>query len=566
MRKITGDDARRPAKHANSCEAAADLKSPTSLGRREFLGGVTTATIVSSGLCSLTLPETTSAQTPDAKALARRPRNEQAYRVRTDAALYQKNLALREQLTNSDEERYQNKIGSFTKGLPHNRFGEVDPGAYKVLLDCLKTGRHEDFEKIPMAGVKKLVNPAAAIAFTLEGPDPHQLAISAPPSFSSAEQAGEMTELYWQALTRDVPFAEYSTHPLTNAAVADLSKLSDFRGPKVNGEVTAGTLFRGNSPGDLAGPYVSQFLWKDFRYGAIPLTQRIRTPLPDVDYIFTYARWLSVQDGEVTGANQFDASPRYIRNNRDLAEYVHRDFTYQAFLNACLILMDMYAPLDFGNPYKYSRTQAGFSTFGEPHVLDVVARVANCALMASWYQKWLVHRRHRPEEFGGRVHLHMIGKARYPIHPDLLNSRALDAAFSKKGTYLLTQAYSEGCPLHSSYPSGHAAIAGACATVLKAFFHEAQMIRNPVVASPNGLSLEPYKGPDLTVGGELNKLAANISIGRNAAGIHWRTDAQDGLRLGEAVALGIFADMKRCAAEDFGGFSLTTFDGTTITV
>ncbi len=29
---------------------------------------------------------------------------------------------------------------------------------------------------------------------------------------------------------------------------------------------------------------------------------------------------------------------------------------------------------------------------------------------------------------------------------------------------------------------------------------------------------------DLTVAGELNKVAANVSIGRNMAGVHWRSD------------------------------------------
>jgi hypothetical protein len=49
-------------------------------------------------------------------------------------------------------------------------------------------------------------------------------------------------------------------------------------------------------------------------------------------------------------------------------------------------------------------------------------------------------------------------------------------------------------------------------------------------------------------------------------GIHWRSDAVAGLRLGEAVALSILGDMKECFNERFRGFSLTTFDGREITV
>ena len=110
------------------------------------------------------------------------------------------------------------------------------------------------------------------------------------------------------------------------------------------------------------------------------------------------------------------------------------------------------------------------------------------------------------------------------------------------------------------------AIAGACVTVLKAFSKEAFVLPNPVVASADGLSLLPYKGAELTVGGELNKLAANIALGRNAAGVHWRSEGIEGLKLGEAVAIGILTDLRATYTEDFGGFSFTKFDGMAITV
>jgi hypothetical protein len=226
----------------------------------------------------------------------------------------------------------------------------------------------------------------------------------------------------------------------------------------------------------------------------------------------------------------------------------------------------MRAPWQTTNPYTLSRTQSGFVTFGPPHVLDVVGRVANAALTAIWCHKWLVHRRLRPEEFAGRVHQTMTGAVRYPIHADVLNAAALSTVFRASGTYLLPMAYPEGCPLHPAYPAGHAAIAGACTTVLKAFFQTAFVIPNPVEASPDGLVLLPYRGPDLTVDGELNKLASNIALGRDTAGVHWRSDAIEGLKLGEAVAIGILRDLRATHHEDFQGFSLTTFDGTPIAI
>jgi len=68
------------------------------------------------------------------------------------------------------------------------------------------------------------------------------------------------------------------------------------------------------------------------------------------------------------------------------------------------------------------------------------------------------------------------------------------------------------------------------------------------------------------VGGELNKLASNIAMARNAAGIHWRSDSVEGIRLGEAVALGLLRDIAATGPEPFEGFQVTTFDGKKMTV
>src|SRR5204863_3707281 len=117
-----------------------------------------------------------------------------------------------------------------------------------------------------------------------------------------------------------------------------------------------------------------------------------------------------------------------------------------------------------------------------------------------------------------------------------------------------------------SCAAGHATVAGACITILKAWFPESYVIQNPVVAAPDGLSLLPYSGPPLTVGGELNKLASNIATGRNIAGAHWRSDAAESLKLGEAMAISVLRDQRLTYNEEFAGFSLTKFDGTQITV
>jgi len=106
-------------------------------------------------------------------------------------------------------------------------------------------------------------------------------------------------------------------------------------------------------------------------------------------------------------------------------------------------------------------------------------------------------------------------------------------------------------------------------SALKAFFNESFVIPNPVVASDDGQSLLPYTGSDaaqITVGGELDKLANNVALGRDVAAAHWRSDAEQSLLLGEAVAISILRDQRATCNEPFSGFTFTKFDGTTITV
>ena len=492
----------------------------------------------------------------------------EAFEKRIQSALFQKNLILQGQRCNGDEILYANKIGNYTKALPHNLLGEVNLEAYNILISTLTTGNPEKFELIPLGGTRKFVTPQASYAYEMVGPDSHHLTMAPAPSFSSAKEASEMAEDYWMALTRDVPFVDYDTNPETRAAAEDLSKFSDFDGPKCKCKVTTKTLFRSNVPGALKGPYVSQFLLKDIPFGAKTVTQNYIAPVGKIDYMTSYNEWLNIQNGQAPSSIlKLDPIPRYISNGRALGEYVHKDSSIQAALTACSILLSFgQEALSLSNPYLFSKTQEGFATFGSPHVLDFATRAARMALEAAWFQKFLVHRRVRPEEFGGFVQNLKTGAARYPINPELLDSKVLEIVFKKYGTYLLPMAYPEGCPTHPAYPAGHAAQIGAGVTILKAFFNENYIIPNPVVASADGLKLQPYLEGNLKVGGELNKLAANISLGRDFAGVHWRSDGSEGMKLGEAVAIGLLQDYRNTYNEEFDGFSFTKFDGTRVII
>jgi membrane-associated phospholipid phosphatase len=332
--------------------------------------------------------------------------------------------------------------------------------------------------------------------------------------------------------------------------------------------VTPATIFRGTTPGDLTGPYISQFLLRPIPFGPYSVPQKVRAGTTGVDYLWDYTSWLNNQNG-LAAAPFTIVDPsfaRYINDNRALSAYLRADFSPQGFINAALMLLGFgLNALSPSNPYKTSLNQAGMATFGGGELIDLIAHASGMALKACWYQKWAVHRRLRPEAFGGLIHNAKTTGRRSPIHDEIFNAPVLTAVLAKYGTYLLPMAYPEGSPAHPAYPAGHAVFAGAGATILKAFFNEAFVIPLPVVPSADGSTLDPYSGT-LTVGNELNKLASNISIGRDAPGVHWRTDGLEGLHLGEAAAIALLQDVRRTYNEPFGGFTFTKFDGTAIVI
>ncbi len=559
------------------------------VNRRQFLGGAGAAVVgVSAGALAFAPKSEAAGAATEVEGDAiivdelNIGRINAAYNIRVNAARVRRDAPHPTHRSNGDEARYSNRIGSFTKGLPHNEFGEVSASAYNALLKATRTGSPADFEAIPLGGPRLMISPQAGLAFDLEGLDAQAVTAPPAPKLASAEEAGEAVEVYWMALLRDTNFNDYEGNADVAAAVDDLNALSVFKGPREGGLVTPQTLFRDPFPGCTVGPYISQFMLLPTPFGSEFVDRRSRVNAADTDHMTDFDNWLTVQNGGVNESQDFDPERRYLRNGRDLSSWVHVDVLFQAYFNACLILgtppssEDIYSggigcPPNPGNPYNRSDNQTGFATFGPPAYKGLMCEVATRGLKATWFQKWFLHRRLRPEAFGGLVHLQKTAD-RYPgiLHNDILNSPVLDATFERFGTYLHPMAFPEGSPIHPAYTAGHATVAGACVTILKALFDESFVIENPVVASADGLSLEPYDGPELTVGGELNKVASNIATGRNVAGVHWRSDSVQSMLLGEKVAISILEDQRAVYNENrrgfFRGFTFTKFDGTRITV
>ena len=530
------------------------------ISRRVLLEGSISASFVGIG----------SSWIRDADAAGSEPasgptRQTAAYLVRETAA----QAYLREQQpahrSNGDEARYPDKRASFAKTLPHNDVGEVDPTAFAAFVTVLSSGDPTGFETIPRDRRAEvgLNDPQATYAFDLVGLDGAATNLDPPPTFASARMATEMAELYWLALTRDIPFRQYETDPLVAAAVADLNAFSEPLTSDTKTKETRATVFRGETAGDLVGPYLSQFLWLDIPYGIKSIRQNYNVPTRGQSFLMNYEEWLACQRGaKPTTSLAFDATPRFICSARELAEYVHRDFSFQTYMNAALIMLALgKEALSPTNPYRSSRTQFGDITLGSKNVLSLVAQASLLGQKGAYFHKWQVHRRLRPEGFAGRIDTHAIGHRQYDIHNDILQCEAVARVLSQHGSRLLPVAFPEGCPTHPSYPSAHACNAGACATVLKAFFDPDYVLSHPVESVADGSTLEPWHGADLTLGNEIEKLASNIALGRDAAGVHYRSDSIRGLFVGEQQAIWLLRDYSRTYNERFDGFIVGKFNG-----
>ncbi len=477
------------------------------------------------------------------------------------------------QIDNGDEALYSDKSGTYTKGILQAGVGLVDLAAYQTFKKALNSGDPADFEAITLGGPRTLTGPQGGLAFDLECLDNSQLSAPPAPALASEDYATELVEMYWASLLRDVAFTDYPANSVAVQAANELSSMASYKGPRdASNKVTPGLLFRGGFPGETIGPYISQFIIQNTSMGALPISQKYITYKKNLDYMKDPTTFLQVQNGISTGLLNQPDTPLFLHNGRGLAAFTHVDVLYQAYFTAYLVLNTINTPLNPGNPYNGSKTQSGFGTFGQPEIASTLAAVAREALKAVWYQKWFVHLRHRPESGGAIVYLIKTGQGgTIQGHPSstVLNSQAVQSSFTTNNSYFLPQAFPEGSPTHPSYPTGHGTVAGACITALKFFFDGDFVIPNPQIPSSDGTTLNNYTGSDagqITVNVELHKIAHNISFGHGIhAGIHWRSDTDTSIRLGEAVALSVLRDRAHTYNEKFT-VKLKKLDGSIATI
>jgi len=561
-------------------------------------------------------------------------RAEKSLHIRIQAAEKARSRPLVSHIDNGDES-LPKKMMSFTKGLPHDyETGLIQKEAdFNKFVDGICTGDPEIIKETPLGLQKsgkarwksskgKKVNKirawesaGAGLTFDLQGPDAQAVTMPPAPALGSEELTAEMAEVYCQAVLRDIPFTEFSTNPKVQECLEILNRFNYFKNGKRNGKaLTIDNIFRGFTDGDKIGPYISQFLLAgnnglstsgsphEFKanegkinYGAITIDQRVRRA-EAVDYLTTWSEFYDVQNGADFGGTEayIGNERRFITSGRDLATYVHYDALYQAYLNACLLLLNAGATFDPGVPFQVADEkdkQRGFAQYGGPHILTLVTEVATRALKAVRHQKFNIHRRLRPEALAARMYKKTAILKTIPTGPaadklaqtydTLLDNHVFRLLDKNK---LLPMAFAEGSPMHPTYGAGHATVAGACVTILKAFFDHTLYVnidkagetigfskkegKYAFVPEKNGYSLLTVPtAQSLKLGGELNKLAANISIGRDWAGVHYYSDYKESLLMGEAIAIGLLEEqnIQYNPAENFS-LTLPKFNGDIVSI
>lgn len=461
---------------------------------------------------------------------------------------------------NCEELRYQyfNYNGSFHKGLEHNGTDGrlISNNQYEKMVESIMNNNQELLQSIQIMNHGKLVNPLASLSIPLIGAPPCLLNIPDFPELSSDLAATELVELYAMVVARDIPFIDWATDAVIAGVMGKI------------GVGNVGTLF---NIGINYGPYISQFLFLDITCGGLVYPQKYLSPPTRAIGQGGWGRveW-GISKGETIDIQNLKFLPlpvytdhKYIYNGRTLAEAVHNDTAYQFYYQAAIILNNMGIGPNPGIPNFVN--QASFITGSAgPSVQCALATVTELALKHAWFWKWQKFRRLRPETMalwvdnilGGQVsNLHNYDISNVVLSNGILaDINSINVAWGGSG-YCIPLAYREGSPLHSAYPAGHSVIAGAAVTILKIFYDcEQPWTKIPVIADSLGNGLINYSGPDainMTINGELNKLAYNVSMGRGWAGIHYRTDMIYGLKLGEQIAIEYMNDILSTWVENY---------------
>jgi hypothetical protein len=180
------------ANHLNvstESDSSSKVLLTTAVTRRSLLGGAGIAVGAAVLASPPSMPGIAPAAAQPVSAEARSldaAFKRRAFEVRGVCAGNDEKIPIAPHPTNGDEARYTNKIGSDSRGLPHDKRGEVEQAAWQALYSACLSGDPGDFERIPLGGTRKLVNPVGTLAVSLSGINPTQIGIPPAPALASA--------------------------------------------------------------------------------------------------------------------------------------------------------------------------------------------------------------------------------------------------------------------------------------------------------------------------------------------------------------------------------------------
>jgi hypothetical protein len=169
-------------------------------------------------------------------------------------------------------------------------------------------------------------------------------------------------------------------------------------------------------------------------------------------------------------------------------------------------------------------------------------------------------------QYGKPQHDRGIRSSAPDLHRAILNSDAVARVKAAHGSWLLPQAYPEGCPTPSLLPGGARRQRRRLRHGAQGLLQPEPCDRGPARRQFDGARLEAWRGDELALGGEIDKLASNIAVARDAAFVHFRSDSIEGLKLGEEVEIALVAETSRTCYEAFDGFVLSRFDGSKVRI
>ena len=217
------------------------------------------------------------------------------------------------------------------------------------------------------------------------------------------------------ALLRDVNYLDYGTIAAGGGGLRRPQPFgADFKGPKTDGKVTPQTLFR-----DTTARHLDRPLHLAVHVAQHAVRRRVRRA-QDVD---AAAGHRPPAPATTTGwpprtalvPRRPPALPRRSgatsQRPRHLAHWVHIDVLFQAYFNACLIMI---TPPQLRHRRRHRRARSTRATrtsaarrrtasapSARPRAKALMSEVASRGLKVTWHKKWQVHRRLRPEACGG---------------------------------------------------------------------------------------------------------------------------------------------------------------------